>query len=72
MAFGKHRGVGGNHPPLGSLRVNSSSNYIVHSYYNRTIADVQLRASSFLHELIIAFETADNRILVTSLSLKRN
>jgi len=28
------------------------SNYIVHSYYNRSIADVQLRASSFLYELI--------------------
>jgi len=32
--------------------LNSSSNYIVHSYYNRSIADVQLRASSFLYELV--------------------
>ena len=28
------------------------SNYIVYSHYNRTIADVQLRASSFLYELV--------------------
>jgi len=32
--------------------LNGSSNYIVHSYYNCSIADVQLRASSFLYELI--------------------
>jgi len=31
---------------------NGSSNYIVHSYYNRSIADDQLRASSFLFELV--------------------
>jgi len=32
--------------------LHGSSNYIVHSYYNRSIADVQLHASSFLFELI--------------------
>jgi len=32
--------------------LHGSSNYIVHSYYNRSIADVQLRVSSFLYELI--------------------
>jgi len=32
--------------------LNSSSNYIVHSYYNCSTADVQLRASSFLFELV--------------------
>jgi len=32
--------------------LHGSSNYIVHSYYNRSIADVQLRASSLLYELI--------------------
>jgi len=32
--------------------LSSSSNYIVHSYYNRSIADVQIRASSFLYELV--------------------
>jgi len=32
--------------------INGSSNYIVHSYYNRSIADVQLRASSFLYKLV--------------------
>jgi len=32
--------------------LHGSSNYIVHSYYNRSIADVQLRASSFMYELI--------------------
>jgi len=32
--------------------LNRSSNYIVHSYYNLSIADVQLRAHSFLYELI--------------------
>jgi len=32
--------------------LNGSSNYIVHSHYNRSIADVQLRASSFLFELV--------------------
>jgi len=49
--------------------LNGSSYYIVHSYYNRSIADVQLRASSCMNSL--ALETADNRILVTSLSPKR-
>jgi len=29
-----------------------SSNYIVHSYYNRSIANDHLRASSFLYELV--------------------
>ena len=29
-----------------------SSEYIVHSHYNRSIADVQLRAYSFLFELV--------------------
>jgi len=38
--------------------LHGSSNYIVHSYYNRSIADVQLRASSFLFELI---STRDSR-----------
>jgi hypothetical protein len=28
------------------------SNYIVHSHYNRSTADVQIRASSFLHEFV--------------------
>jgi len=37
---------------------HGSSNYIVHSYYNRSIADVQVRASSFLFEL---FSTRDSR-----------
>jgi len=32
--------------------LNGSYNYIVHSYYNRSIANVQLRVSSFLYELI--------------------
>jgi len=32
--------------------LNGSSNYSVHSYCNRSIADVQLRASSFLYELV--------------------
>jgi len=32
--------------------LNGSSDYIVHSYYNHSIADVQLRASSFLYELV--------------------
>ena len=32
--------------------LSGSSNCIVHSYYNRSIADVQLRASSFLSELV--------------------
>ena len=32
--------------------LSGSSNYIVHSHYNRSIADIQLRASSFLSELI--------------------
>ena len=32
--------------------LSGSSNYIVHSHYNRSIVDVQLRASSFLSELI--------------------
>jgi len=32
--------------------LHGSSNYIVYSYYNRSIADVQTRASSFLYELI--------------------
>ena len=34
------------------------TNYIVHSHYNRSIADVQLRASSFLSELV---STRDSR-----------
>jgi len=34
--------------------LHGSSNYIIHSYYNRSIADVQLRAFSFLYELISA------------------
>jgi len=38
--------------------LHDSSNYIVHSYYNRSIADVQLRASSFLSELI---STSDSK-----------
>ena len=32
--------------------LSGSSNYIVHLHYNRSIADVQLRASSFLSELV--------------------
>jgi len=32
--------------------LNGSCNYIVHSYYNRSIADVQLRASCFLYKLV--------------------
>jgi len=38
--------------------LHGSSSYIVHSYFNRSIADVQLRASSFLSELI---STRDSR-----------
>jgi len=38
--------------------LHGSSNYIVHSYYNCSIADIQLRASSFLSELI---STKDSR-----------
>ena len=33
--------------------LSGSSNYIVHSHYNRSIADVQLHASNFLSELVI-------------------
>jgi len=33
--------------------LNGSFNYNVHSYYNCSIADTQLRASSFLFELVI-------------------
>ena len=32
--------------------LSGSSNYIVYSHYNRSITDVQLRASSFLSELV--------------------
>jgi len=32
--------------------LSGSSNYIVQSYYNRSIADAELRASSFLSELV--------------------
>ena len=32
--------------------LSGSSNYIVNSHYNRSIVDVQLRASSFLPELV--------------------
>jgi hypothetical protein len=32
--------------------LSGSSNYIVQSYYNRSITDAQLRASSFLSELV--------------------
>jgi len=54
--------------------LNGSYNYIVHSYYNRSIADVQLyvRLVSCVYELVSIIETANNRILVTSLSPKRN
>ena len=32
--------------------LSGSSSYVVYSHYNRSITDVQLRASSFLSELI--------------------
>ena len=32
--------------------LSGSSNYIVYSHYNRSLADVQLRSSSFLSELV--------------------
>ena len=32
--------------------LSGSSDYIVYSHYNRSIADVQLRTSSFLSELV--------------------
>ena len=32
--------------------LSGSSNYIVYSHYNRSITDGQLRASSFLSELV--------------------
>jgi len=32
--------------------LSGSSNYIVQSYYNRSIADAEQRASSFLSELV--------------------
>jgi len=38
--------------------LHGSCNYIVYSYYNRSIADLQLRASCFLSELI---STRDSR-----------
>jgi len=50
--------------------LNGSSTHIVYSYHNRSIADVQLRASvSCMNSS--AIERADNRILVTSLSPNR-
>jgi hypothetical protein len=38
--------------------LSGSSNYVVHSQNNRSIADAQVRASRFLHELV---SIKDNR-----------
>jgi len=49
--------------------LHGSSSYIVHSNYNRSIADVQLHASSFLLELI---STRDSRQSYFGTSPKRS
>ena len=51
--------------------LSGSSNYTVHSHYNRSIADVQLRASSFLSELV-SIRDSRQSFFIASLSPKRN
>ena len=62
--------------------LSGSSNYIVHSYYNRSIADVQLHASSFLSGLVsirdsrqsffggVAFTKADLANIINHICIK--
>jgi len=52
--------------------LNGSSNYIVHSYYTRLIADIQLNVRLVSCMTSLALETAENRFFITSLSPMRN
>ena len=52
--------------------LSGSSNYIVYSRYICSISDVQLRASSFLSELVSLRDSRLSLFLVASLSPKRN